>query len=81
MGKQMIHWKLHEIMASKRKRNIELAKALGITPASVSRLRKKDSMPRLSPELLNGVCAFLECQPGDLLVYSPDIREGDSGNA
>jgi putative transcriptional regulator len=80
MDKQMIRWKLHEIMASKRRRNVELAKALDITPASVSRLRKKDLMPRLTPELLNGVCAFLDCQPGELLVYTPDTGNQEDRN-
>lgn len=72
MEKSMIQWKLHEVMAAKRRRNVELAEALNMTAASVSRLRKKEVMPRLSPELLNGVCKFLECQPGDLLVYTAD---------
>lgn len=77
MDKQMIRWKLHEVMASKRKRNIELAEALSMTPASISRLRKKNLMPRLTPELLDGICTFLGCQPGDLLMHVP---VGDKNN-
>jgi len=69
---QVIRWKLNEVMARKRVRNKDLAKALGITENSVYRLRKVDEMPRLMPERLNGICKALNCQPGDLLMYEPD---------
>ncbi|MEM1391702.1 MAG: helix-turn-helix transcriptional regulator [Cyanobacteria bacterium P01_D01_bin.50] len=69
---QVIRWKLSEVMARKRVRNKDLAKALEITENSVYRLRKVDEMPRLMPERLNGICKALNCQPGDLLVYEPD---------
>ncbi|WP_335160088.1 helix-turn-helix domain-containing protein [Nostoc sp.] len=26
----------------------------------------------MSPERLNDICQFLDCQPGDLLIYIPD---------
>jgi len=71
----MIRWKLNELMAVKRRRNKDLADAIGMTESSVSRLRKKDLMPRMKPETLNGICEFLECQPGDLLEHVPDRME------
>jgi putative transcriptional regulator len=72
MDAKVIRWKLNEVMARKRIRNKDLAKALGITETSVYRLRKTDEMPRLSPERLNGICAVLECQPGELLEWLLD---------
>jgi putative transcriptional regulator len=72
MDINVIHWKLNEIMARKRIRNKDLAKALSITENSVYRLRKTDRMPRLSPERLNGICTFLGCQPGELLEWTLD---------
>lgn len=69
---KVIRWKLNEVMARKRVKNKDLAQKLGITETSIYRLRKVDEMPRLSPERLNGICAALSCQPGDLLVYEPD---------
>lgn len=74
MDTSVIHWKLNELMAQKRIRNKDLAEALGITENSVYRLRKTDEMPRLTPERLNGICTYLECQPGELLVWSPDFE-------
>jgi len=76
MDIKVIRWKLNEVMARKRIRNKDLAKALSITETSIYRLRKTDEMPRLSPERLNGLCAALECQPGELLEWLPD----DDGN-
>lgn len=72
MDTNVIRWKLNEVMARKRIRNKDLAKGLGITETSVYRLRKTDEMPRLSPERLNGLCAAIRCQPGDLLEWVPD---------
>lgn len=69
----MIRWKLNEVMAKKRVRNKDLADALDITENSVYRLRKPDTMPRLTPERLNGICTVLKCQPGDLLEW---VAEG-----
>lgn len=71
----MIRWKLNEVMARKRIRNKDLADALDITENSVYRLRKTDEMPRLTPERLNGICAALKCQPGDLLEWAPEGSE------
>ncbi|PSR17297.1 hypothetical protein C8255_13390 [filamentous cyanobacterium CCP3] len=67
-----IRWKLHEVMARKRMRNKDLAEYLDITENSVYRLRKADDMPRLTPQRLEGICAALQCQPGELLVWVPE---------
>ncbi len=72
MDINVIRWKLNELMAQKRIRNKDLAAALGITENSVYRLRRIDEMPRLSPERLNGICAVLKCQPGELLEWVSD---------
>ncbi len=72
MEVNVIRWKLNEVMARKRVRNKDLAVALEITENSVYRLRKTDEMPRLTPERLNGICAVLRCQPGELLEWEPD---------
>lgn len=64
-----IRWKLNEVMARKRMRNKDLAEYLDITENSVYRLRKADDMPRLTPQRLEGICAALQCQPGELLEW------------
>ncbi|MEA5503919.1 helix-turn-helix transcriptional regulator [Halotia wernerae UHCC 0503] len=77
MDKRVIRWKLHELMAQQRVRNKDLAEGIGVTETSVYRLRKTDVMPRMSPDRLNAICQFLDCQPGDLLVYIPD-KDGET---
>lgn len=72
MTATVIRWKLNELLSKQRKSSRELAEAIGIHENSVYRLRKEDTMPRLSHDTLNGICVFLECQPGDLLEWVPD---------
>ena len=72
MDVNVIYWKLNEIMAKKRVRNKDLAEAIGVTENSVYRLRRTDEMPRLTSERLNGICTFLQCQPGELLEWITD---------
>lgn len=72
MDISVIYWKLNEIMAKKRIRNKDLAEALGVTENSIYRLRRTDEMPRLTSQRLNGICTFLQCQPGELLEWTID---------
>ncbi|WP_226890023.1 helix-turn-helix domain-containing protein [Nostoc sp. MG11] len=81
MNKQMIVWKLNEVMARQRIKNKDLATFLGIDENSVSRLRKTDEMPRLTAERLNGLCIALGCEPGDLIVFVPDDDAGTKDNS
>ena len=67
----MIKWKLNNVMAEKRKTGQWLAKQLRVHPNTIYRLKKADRMPSLTEELLSGLCQFLECNPCDLLEYTP----------
>lgn len=64
-----------DVMLAKRKRKLtELSDAVGITMANLSILKnQKAKAVRLAT--LNDICAFLECQPGDLMEYVPDEKE------
>lgn len=74
----MIRWRLHQMMAEQRKRNKDLAQAINMSESRVSRLRKEDTMPAMKPETLNGICKFLKCQPGDLLIYEDDPEDNEN---
>lgn len=58
-----------DVMLAKRKvRSNELAKAIGITEQNLSVLKTgKARAIRLST--LDAICNFLKCQPGDVLEY------------
>lgn len=64
-----------DVMLAKRKiRSKELADAVGITEPNLSILKTgKAKAIRLST--LDAICAYLQCQPGDLLEYKKDEKE------
>jgi len=62
---------LDVMLAIRKKRLTDLSKAIGITLPNLSILKnQKAKAVRLAT--LNRICAYLECQPGDILVYEPD---------
>ncbi len=67
-----------DVMLAKRKMSVtELAERVGITMANISVLKNgKAKAIRLS--ILEAICKELQCQPGDILEYSPDLT-GVSG--
>lgn len=73
----VIKWRLNEMLAEQRRTSRDLAEFLQVHENSVYRLRKQDKMPRLEHDTLEGICRFLNCTPGDLLVMVPDEEGGD----
>ena len=66
-----------DVMLAKRKvRSNELARAVGITEANIS-LLKSGKVRAIRFSTLEAICQYLNCQPGDILVYVPD--EPDAG--
>ena len=62
---------LDVMLAQRKVRSKELAEAIGITEQNLSILKTgKAKAIRLST--LNAICAFLSCQPGDILEYRPN---------
>jgi putative transcriptional regulator len=60
-----------DIMLARRKvKSKELAEHVGITEVNIS-LLKQGKVKGIRFETLEKICEFLECQPGDLLVYAP----------
>ncbi|KAF1073976.1 helix-turn-helix transcriptional regulator [Halodesulfovibrio sp. MK-HDV] len=59
---------LDVVLAKRKKKSIELAKAIGITEQNLSILKTgKAKAVRIST--LDAICKYLECQPGDILEY------------
>jgi len=60
-----------DVMLARRKMSVtELAEKVGITMANISILKNgKARAIRLST--LEAICEALDCQPGDVLEYSP----------
>ncbi len=60
-----------DVMMAKRKISLnDLAQKVGITNANLSIL-KTGKAKAIRLETLNAICEALQCQPGDILEYSP----------
>ena len=69
--------RLDVMLAMRKVRSRELAEFVGITESNLS-LLKSGHVRGVRFETLGKICEFLQCQPGDLLVYEPDKdRKGD----
>ena len=61
-----------DVMLAKRKMSsLELAQRIDLTPANLSIL-KTGKAQAIRFSTLNEICRVLNCQPGDLLEYTPD---------
>jgi putative transcriptional regulator len=58
-----------DVMMAKRKMSSkDLARAIGITEANLS-LLKRGKVKGVRFETLAAICAHLDCQPGDILAF------------
>jgi putative transcriptional regulator len=62
------------MLATRKVKSKDLADHVGITEANVS-LLKQGKVKGVRFETLERICAFLDCQPGDLMKYVPDPEE------
>ena len=61
-----------DVMLARRKvKSRDLAEFVGITEANMS-LLKQGKVKGVRFETLEKICEYLQCQPGELLVYRPD---------
>ena len=66
--------RLDVVMAMRKMRSNDLADAIGITEANLSRL-KTGKIKAIRISTLDALCRELECSPGDILEYSADSDE------
>jgi putative transcriptional regulator len=65
--------KLDEVLHERRMTLTELSEQVGITLANLSILKTgKARAVRFST--LEAICAALDCQPGQLLAFDPNVR-------
>ncbi len=64
-----------DVMLARRKvRSNELARAIGITDANLSML-KSGKVKGIRFSTLDAICRYLSCQPGDILEFDDDHAE------
>ena len=62
---------LDAMLAKRKKRSKELAEFVGITEQNIS-LLKTGQVKGIRFNTLQGICEFLDCQPGDILEYKSE---------
>ncbi|WP_211747792.1 helix-turn-helix transcriptional regulator [Paenibacillus sp. Marseille-Q4541] len=70
----MIRVKLDVVMAERKMSLNQLSQLVGITPANLSIL-KNENGKAIRFTTLDALCKALDCQPGDILEYIPDIEQ------
>jgi putative transcriptional regulator len=63
--------RLDVMLAERKVRSKELAEHVGITEANLS-LLKQGKVKGVRFDTLEKICAYLRCQPGNLLRYDPE---------
>jgi putative transcriptional regulator len=64
-----------DVMLARRKmKSRDLARAVGITEANLS-LLKSGKVKGIRFATLEAICRELDCTPGDILAYGPDPAE------
>jgi putative transcriptional regulator len=62
-----------DVLLAKRRMSVaEFAEAVGITPANVAVL-KNGRAKAVRFSTLDAVCRVLDCQPGEILRWEPDV--------
>ena len=72
---------LSVVLAQRNVRAKDLAAFVGITEANLSLLRR-GHVKGIRFDTLERICAYLQCQPGDLLSYTQEATrrpDGDEG--
>lgn len=74
-----IRVRLNVILAERNVTSKALAEHVGITEANLS-LLKQGKVKGVRFDTLESICAFLRCQPGDLLQYEEPTEADDAGS-
>ena len=64
--------RLDVMLALRKAKSKDLAAYVGITETNLS-LLKSGRVKGIRFETLDAICAYLDCQPGDILVHEPDV--------
>ena len=59
------------VLAQQNVKSKDLAEYIGITEANLS-LLKQGKVKGIRFDTLEAICRYLQCQPGDVLVFEPD---------
>ena len=64
--------KLMSTLDRKHKTIYQLVRDKIIGGGTLNRIRSNES---ISTDTINAICNYLHCRPGDIMTYTPDIKE------
>lgn len=70
---------LDVMLAKRKKRLTDLSNAIGISIQNLSVMKTGKSLA-IKLSTLNKICAFFQCQPGEILEWVPDEEDEASSN-
>lgn len=82
----MIRIKLRSLLEEKSFREqrkiqlVEISERTGISRATLTRIINQPGYST-NLETVDALCEFLDCQPGDLLEFVPNMDTGDEGDS
>lgn len=68
----IMYFKLFDLLNRQDKKKTDLIKLAGISSPTLAKLSKGDSV---TTDIINRICAALNCQPADIMEYVPDKAE------
>ena len=69
--------KLDVMLADRKVKSKVLAEHVGITEANLS-LLKQGKVKGVRFDTLEKICSYLDCQPGDILIYEPEVASSSA---
>ncbi|EJQ43542.1 hypothetical protein IEQ_04870 [Bacillus cereus BAG6X1-2] len=63
------YFKLFDLLARRGMKKTDLIKLANISSPTLAKLSKGET---ITTEIINKICAALDCQPADILEYIPD---------
>ena len=70
--------KLWKLLIDKDMTRASLREATGIAPATISKMSRGESV---GANVLERICASMQCNIGDIVDYVPDVNRGSSGES
>ena len=67
--------KLWKLLSDKDMTRASLREASGIAPATISKMSRGESV---GANVLERICASMQCNIGDIVDYVPDVNRGPS---
>jgi len=64
--------KLWKLLIDKKMTKVELTKAIGISSSTMAKMGKDENV---SLEVIDKICAYLNCDINDILEYIPPLKD------